>query len=221
MRFSNLIAATAGFFSYHVSALAPVDLSPRSLEAREYQISEFEKRFIDTIEWEHSNQTVKLSKPIIWGVPLHDKLHGDCHVVGRYQTDQVHGTEMNFIDNGIVYLREPAAPVRVYGEGQNILMYDFGWREGAHAHGHDDHGPSHGRMKREKKGGSCKQNHGGKTCSQVYKINHGRCRRDHSSCIDYNGWRPNCKNKSDKWAFPGSDCYTAVARGHCWNEIPN
>lgn len=281
MRFSNLIAATAGFFSYHVSALAPVDLSPRGLEAREYQISEFEKRFMDTIEWEHSNQTVKLvgykkiimtdaqladlehrmnTYPSEWQAftsalydphertmrvyfpvenalvyhgnnlveanhmgefPLHDKLHGDCHVVGRYQTDQVHGTEMNIIDNGIVYLREPAPPVRVYGERQNILMYDFGWREGAHAHGHDDHSPSHGRMKREKKGGSCKQNHGGKTCSQVYKINHGRCRRDHSSCIDYNGWRPNCKNKSDKWAFPGSDCYTAVARGHCWNEIPN
>jgi len=283
MKLVKVLSAAVSLLLHEAFALETPDLSPRGLEARDYQIQEFEKRFLDTIDWEHDNHTVKLvgykkiimtdaqlgdlehrikTYPQEWHdfsaafydprertmrvyfpvenalvyhgkdlveathmgeFPLHDKLHSNCQVVGRYQTEQVHGTSGNRIENGIVYLHEPAAPVRVYGDKQNILMYDFGWREGQHAHGDDGH--SHGRSvkrdKGEKKGGSCRQNHGGKTCSQVYKINHGRCPRDYSSCIDYNGWRPNCKNKSSKWAFPGSDCYTAVARGHCWNEIPH
>jgi hypothetical protein len=98
-----------------------------------------------------------------------------------------------------------------------VMMYDFGWRAGSHAHGHDHKGLE---GRKEGEGGSCKQNHGGRVCSLVYKINHKRCKRDFGGCIDYNGWpKKNCKNHSDKWAFPNSDCFEAVARGHCWNEI--
>ncbi|EON67271.1 hypothetical protein W97_06524 [Coniosporium apollinis CBS 100218] len=142
----------------------------------------------------------------------HEMIGGDCAVVGRYQTDQVTGLAWNKIKDGIIHLDEPSLPVRQYG---NIFVYDLGWREG----GHDHH---RGRKRAEGHGGSCKQNHGGKVCSQVYKINHGRCPRDYSGCIDYNGWpKKDCNNHSNKWAFPGSDCFTSVARGHCWSEIPD
>lgn len=145
----------------------------------------------------------------------HEYVNGDCAVVGRYKTDKVHGTSANRVEDGIVWLHEAAAPLRTYGETGNIKLYDFGWRHGSHAHGH-----ARLDFRGEDEGGSCKQNHGGKVCSQVYGINHGRCPRDYSGCIDYNGWpKKNYKNHSDKWAFPGSDCFTAVARGHCWNEI--
>ncbi|KAL0939743.1 uncharacterized protein CTRU02_206353 [Colletotrichum truncatum] len=171
-----------------------------------------------------------------FGEHPHPVLDGDLAVVGRYQTAHVTGVKGNVVRDGVIYLSEPAYPVRRYGADSNILVYDFGWREGAHAHGHghdhdhdhDDHDNDnddvgkHIGPRDEGKGGSCKQNHGGRVCSQVYNINHGRCPRDYSSCIDYNGWPiKSCDNHSNKFAFPGSDCFTAVARGHCWNEIPN
>jgi len=150
--------------------------------------------------------------------PHHEMMSGDCSVVGRYKTEQVHGVPGNRVEDGIVYLAEPAAPVRTYGPKSNVYVYDFGWREGPHVH--EEH-PHHRRSEEEGKGGSCKQNHGNRVCSLVYNINHGRCDRDYRDCIDYNGWpRKNCKNHSDKSAFLGSDCFTSVARGHCWNEIP-
>lgn len=161
----------------------------------------------------HDNDLIEVSD--LGEHPHHETINGDYAVVGRYKTDKVHGTTANRVEDGIVWLHEPAVPVRMYGEKSNVMMYDFGWRAGAHAH---DHGDLKGRSEGE--GGSCKQNHGGRVCSLVYNINHGRCPRDYSGCIDYNGWpKKNCNNHSDKWAFPGSDCFTSVARGHCWNEI--
>jgi hypothetical protein len=161
----------------------------------------------------HDNDLIEASE--MGEHPHHETINGDYAVVGRYKTDKIHGTSANRVEDGIVWLREPAKPVRMYGDKQNVLMYDFGWRAGSHAHGH---GGLEGR--KEGEGGSCKQNHGGRVCSQVYNINHRRCPRDFSGCIDYNGWpRKNCRRHSDKWAFPGSDCFEAVARGHCWSEI--
>ena len=147
----------------------------------------------------------------------YEMIGSNCAIVGRYQTNEVTGVPWYKIQDGIIYLDSPSLPVRQYG---NIYVYDLGWREGGHDHYHggkrdeSDNGA-------EKKGGTCKQNHGGKVCSQVYNINHGRCDRDFGDCIDYNGWpHKNCRDHSDKWAFPGSDCFEAVARGHCWSEIP-
>jgi hypothetical protein len=276
-----LIAAT----SYLSCALAgePEAVSAAQIRARAYEVQQFEERFLDTLDWQHSNKTVKLvgfkkitmnpgqladlerhiaERPGEWAeftsayydqharelrvyfpvegallhhegelveathmgeFPNHHQIGGDCAVVGRYKTEQVHGIPANRIENGIVYLAEPAAPVRTYGDHGNVYMYDFGWREGPHAHdhGHDDgHHPHTKRGDDEHGGGSCKQNHGGKVCSQAYNINNGRCPRDYKDCIDYNGWpRKNCNNHSDKTAFIGSDCFDSVARGHCWNEI--
>lgn len=268
----TLFASLAAALS--LALASPLDLSPRDLVARDQEVDQFERRFLDTLGWEHDNHTVKLvgykriilpedqineihehakrspadfeqfpgayydpyerSLRLYFPVqnalvyhgdelveasklgeyPAHERLHGDCHVVGRYQTEQVHGTAGNHIQDGIVYLTEPAPPVRVYGDGGNVLMYDFGWREGPHGHAHG---------KREEEGhdgGSCLENHGGKTCSETYGINNGRCPRDYSSCIDYNGWEPNCKEKGGYKAFLGSDCYSAVLMGNCWNEVP-
>lgn len=87
-------------------------------------------------------------------------------------------------------------------------------------HSHDE-----GELKKRKDGdkGSCYQNHGNRVCSIVYNINEGRCTRPSGTikeCIDYNGWpHKNCNNHSDKLAFPLSDCFVSVAKGHCWNEL--
>jgi hypothetical protein len=163
----------------------------------------------------HGNELVEFSH--LGEHPHHETVDSDCAVVGRYKTDQVTGTSANRVEDGIIWLREPAKPVRTYGDRKNVMMYDFGWRAGSHAHSHDHKGLE---GRKEGEGGSCKQNHGGRVCSLVYNINHKRCKRDFRGCIDYNGWpKKNCKNHSDKWAFPNSDCFEAVARGHCWNEI--
>lgn len=286
MRVAHLAPLASGLALTWAAAL---DLSPRDLAARDHEIDQFERRFLDTLGWEHANDTVKLVgfKRIImpedqlddlhdhatrslveWDqfpsayyepyeravrlyfpvknalvyhgddlveashlgeYPAHDRLHGDCRVVGRYQTDQVHGTAGNRVEGGVVYLGEPEAPVRAYGDPGNVLMYDFGWREGPHAHGHGkrqgvrpgpvvEAGAAAGEAGHD--GGSCLENHGGKTCSEVYNINQGRCERDYSGCIDYNGWWPNCEGKGGWKAFFMSDCFVSVTRGNCWNEVP-
>lgn len=149
----------------------------------------------------------------------HSNIEGDCAVVGRYQTASVRGLpKANRIEDGIIYLREESPIVRRHTSGGNVHVYDFGWRRGMHDHGHGD------KSKRgEREGGSCFQNHGNKVCSIEYGIDEGRCTRPKGTikeCIDYNGWPfKNCNNHSDKKAFPGSDCFVAVARGHCWNEV--
>ncbi|KAM7211406.1 hypothetical protein V8F06_013206 [Rhypophila decipiens] len=244
-----------------------------TLAARDDQIHQFERRFIDTLSYEHPNHTVKLvgfkkiimtenqiaqlesniaENPHEWdqldmayfdplektmrvyfpvenalvqhgdklieanhmGEYEHASIDGDCTVVGRYQTDKVTGVPANIVSNGIIYLAEPAPVMRKH---DNIHVYDFGWRHGGHDH-------SHGHSKRgEGEGGTCFQNHGGKVCSLAYGIDQGRCTRPKGTikeCIDYNGWPvTSCNNHSDKWAFPGSDCFVAVAQGHCWNEV--
>ncbi|KAK3316790.1 hypothetical protein B0H66DRAFT_562195 [Apodospora peruviana] len=249
--------------------------SPKlSVARRDLDIHNFERRYINTLQFHHPNHTVKLigfkkitmtadeiaqlefniaDRPHEWGqlnmayydpvdrqmrvyFPVenalvyhgdelveanqmgeyeHAMIDGDCKVVGRYQTDKVTGVSANVIKDGIIYLAEPSEVVRKHG---NIHVYDFGWRHGSHSHDH------HGHSKRgEGSGGSCFSNHGGKVCSIAYNINEGRCTRPKGTikeCIDYNGWpHKNCDKHNDKWAFPGSDCFVAVARGHCWNEV--
>lgn len=146
----------------------------------------------------HGDELVEASH--LGEYPAHERLQGDCNVVGRYRTEHVHGTAGNCIQDGIVYLTESAPPVSVYGDNGNVLMYDFGWREGQHGHRHN-----HGKRDEEgHEGGSCIENHGGKRCSEAYGINNGRCPRVYSSCIDYNGWKPNCKGKGDRRRSSGA-----------------
>lgn len=146
----------------------------------------------------------------------HEHIEGDCAVIGRYQTDQVRGVPGNRIEDGIIHLAEPSLAIRKHG---NVHVYDFGWRHGSH---HHEHGVGL-KPRKDGDGGSCFQNHGNKVCSIVYKIDEGRCTRPKGTikdCIDYNGWpHKNCNNHSDKLAFPLSDCFVSVARGHCWNEL--
>ncbi|KAK0643240.1 hypothetical protein B0T16DRAFT_415558 [Cercophora newfieldiana] len=147
----------------------------------------------------------------------HEHIEGDCAVVGRYQTEEVRGVKGNRVEGGLIYLREESPVVRKHGG--NVHVYDFGWRQGMHSHSHSHEGVE---RRKDGDGGSCFENHGGKVCSIVYKIDQGRCTRPKPlrDCIDYNGWPfKSCNNHSDKKAFPGSDCFVAVARGHCWNEV--
>jgi hypothetical protein len=143
------------------------------------------------------------------------ELGDGLHVLGRRQTEQVTGVEGNVIRDGVIYLSEPAKPVRHVGRA---VIYDFGAKE-LHSHG-DEHGHPH--SKRESKKG-CLANHGGKNCSKAYGINKGRCKMNTKTCMDYNGLVTDCKNYSSGWKkyrnFVDSDCDVSLGRGHCWNEV--
>jgi hypothetical protein len=136
------------------------------------------------------------------------------HVLGRRQTEQVTGVEGNIVRDGVIYLAEPAKPVRHVGRA---VVYDFGGKE---LHSHGEHGHPHVE-KRAKKG--CLQNHNGKNCSKAYGISKGRCPMNTKVCMDYNGIVTDCKNYSSGWKkyrnFVGSDCDVSLGKGHCWNEV--
>lgn len=277
-RITNIMRSTTlGFFLASLVGTSLCSPDRHALLARDEQVRRFEERYLDTVNYQFPNRTIKLIgyKKILMAAPEiedlesaivdrphewdaitsayydpveramrvyfpvqralvrhqgklieasdlgefpHSAIDGDCAVVGRYQTDQVRGVPGNRIHEGIIYLAEPSHVVRRHGEGRNIHVYDFGWRHGSHHH-------EHGALERRKDGdgGSCFQNHGNRVCSIVYNINEGRCTRPKGTikdCIDYNGWpKKNCNNHSDKLAFPLSDCFVSVARGHCWNEL--
>ncbi|EJT51412.1 hypothetical protein A1Q1_07384 [Trichosporon asahii var. asahii CBS 2479] len=139
-------------------------------------------------------------------------LEGDCRVLGRRATDDVHGVPSNVIRDGLVLLSSPWG--HAYKRADNVYVYDFGVRS-AHDH-HDAHLDA-----RDKKGKvSCYKNHGNKICSFLPGCRQNRCAapsRSSKSCVDYNGW-PDCKGKSKK-GFIGSDCQVALAKGKCWNEV--
>ncbi|EHA45852.1 hypothetical protein MGG_03078 [Pyricularia oryzae 70-15] len=159
-------------------------------------------------------------------------------VVGRRATDQVSGVEGNVIRDGIIYLETPALPVR-HLDGRTTI-YDFGVKSldhDSHSHDHDhDHeveadqgqgGANLAKRAEGKKG--CLENHKGKNCSKAYGINQGRCPMNPDTCMDYNGWKTDCKKgTTTKFGIPtlskavkflGSDCSVSMARGHCWNEV--
>ncbi|KLU83428.1 hypothetical protein MAPG_02488 [Magnaporthiopsis poae ATCC 64411] len=148
-------------------------------------------------------------------------------VLGRRVSEQGAGVEGNKIRDGVIYLAEPALPVRSFSDGRTAI-YDFGIKSLRHDdHGQDDH---HGHGKREddgKKG--CLQNHNGINCSLAYRISNGRCPMNAKTCMDYNGFKTDCKKgTTTKFGIPtlskaikflGSDCSVSMARGHCWNEV--
>lgn len=140
-----------------------------------------------------------------------NEIHGDCAVVGRYQTDHVTGVEGNIIVNGTIYLSSPAYPEHKIAD-TNTYVYDFGEKR-IMSHGHDLMSRDDGKV-------SCRANHGGENCSDKYNIHNGRCPRRHDTCVDYNGLFTDCKKGGSRVTnFPDSDCFTSLAEGHCWNEI--
>ncbi|KAL1655392.1 hypothetical protein SLS61_001855 [Didymella pomorum] len=153
-----------------------------------------------------------------------DRLDGDYAVVGRYQTDHVHGVDANIIKDGVIYLSERVLPHRRIG---NVFVYDFGYKD---VHDHDDH--DHGMAKRceniECPSQGCVKNHGGVNCSKKFGISKGRCPMRKDVCMDFNGVAVNlpgvdCSRPTSKakriLKFPGSDCDYAVGAGHCYNEV--
>lgn len=109
-------------------------------------------------------------------------LDGDLRVLGRRQTDDVHGVPSNVIRDGLVLLSTPHA--HAYKRADNVYVYDFGIRS-AHDHHHELDA-------RDKKGKvSCYKNHGNKICSFLPGCRQNRCAapsRSSKSCVDYNGW---------------------------------
>jgi hypothetical protein len=129
------------------------------------------------------------------------------------------------------YLAKPALPVRHLDERTSV--YDFGIKSLSHdGHGHDQDHEHEGMENRKrdddgKKG--CLQNHKGVNCSKAYGISQGRCPMNAKTCMDYNGFKTDCKKGTTaKFGIPtlskavkflGSDCSVSMARGHCWNEV--
>ncbi|GBB91473.1 hypothetical protein RclHR1_01880004 [Rhizophagus clarus] len=117
---------------------------------------------------------------------------GDCAVLGRKQTNHIHGIKRNIIKDGVIYLADRAYPTHKIG---NVFVYNFGYK------------------RRDK---SCLENHGGVNCSDKYNIHQGRCPENHKRCMDYNGYGTDCSGS--KIYFTGSDCSISMSMGHCWSE---
>ena len=164
---------------------------------------------------------------------LGDKDLDDYAVLGRKQTPEIIGDKGNIIKDGIIYLDPPVSPVRDYGD--KIYVYDFGIKVPFHHHHHQQRarrakrawwnpldwvgGAEDGQESADDDGTvGCYKNHGGAVCSKKFNIHHGRCKYEDKVCMDYNGPWTDCKN-GDYSNFIGSDCSTAMGRGHCWNEV--
>ena len=144
-----------------------------------------------------------------------DDIDGDYAVLGRKQTDHVHGVYGNIIKDGIIYLAEKAYPIRQIGK---VFVYDFGHKTLDHHHDHshsrrDDPTPCAPNQ-------GCLANHGGINCSDKFNIHQGRCTENHQTCMDYNGFFTDCQKAHKVQYFVGSDCSVSVANGNCWNELP-
>ena len=161
-----------------------------------------------------------------------DSIDGDYAVLGRYQTDHVHGVPANNIKDGVIYLAEPVYPHRAVG---NVYVYDFGYRDVHHHHDHghlakkyivpeggsggENGGDTEPPSNPDAPNNGCVANHGGINCSDKYNIHEGRCPEVKSTCMDYNGWFTDCNKAHRMEYFLGSDCSVSVARGNCWNEM--
>jgi hypothetical protein len=146
-----------------------------------------------------------------------EDVDGDYAVLGRYQTDHIHGVPGNIIKDGIIFLAEKAYPTRVI---ENTFIYDFGYRDFMHDHDDHPHGKRGDAVWDVDKG--CYTNHGNENCSDKFNIhNKSPCTENHKTCMDYNGADTNCikGGEGKPLHFIGSDCYTSVTRGHCWNEM--
>ncbi len=134
----------------------------------------------------------------------------ELSVIGRKQTDQIRGVEGNIVKDGIIFLSEKNKADHRFGD---TYVFDFGYKV-ILQHNHQHAGTELTLMEKA----SCMNNHGGPNCSTKFGIRNGRCSFNSRVCMDYNGWFTDCVN-GKKSNFPGSDCASALARGHCWNEL--
>jgi hypothetical protein len=160
---------------------------------------------------EHGGRIIEATE--LGELDVESEVDGDCSVLGRKQTDNVTGVVGNIIKDGIIYLAEKNRPHHRF---DNVYVYDFGEKVILDHHDHSHHSArdsGHGEK-------SCMNNHGGPNCSNKFNIHNGRCPRRSDVCVDYNGYWTNCQKGGSRWKnFPGSDCFTALALGHCWNEV--
>lgn len=54
-----------------------------------------------------------------------ETLNSEHTVIDRYKTDNVQGTSANRIENGVLWLHEPAVSIHVYGDKSNIIIYSL------------------------------------------------------------------------------------------------
>ena len=141
-------------------------------------------------------------------------------IVGRLMSDVVRGTGTNKIKNGQIKLKNNLNAIRVV---DNMFFFDTGER--IYSYGSPCCPSGRTIIKSSSEPSSCEedkvscyQNHNNMNCSITFNINEGRCEFDSIVCMDYNGLHTDCINGKLS-NFPKSDCYMAVKRGHCWNEI--
>lgn len=69
---------------------------------------------------------------------------------------------------------------------------------------------------------TCINNHlPSRNCTEAFPVvATGHCTLLYSTCMDFNGPLGDCSSTTrTKINFPGSDCFYALALGHCWNEV--
>lgn len=145
------------------------------------------------------------------------------NVIGRKKSATICGTSDDIIGENRILLQNKLTqggqkePMRGYTiKENNICVFDLGERK-IHSHQGDHVRLKNGSENDDNDGVSCYQNHGNKTCSDAFGIHEGRCTYISGVCMDYNGPGTNCANSYTN--FLGSDCFYAMARSHCWNEI--
>lgn len=132
-------------------------------------------------------------------------------VIGRKASEFVSGTDFNSIEGNQILLSEKLEKAMKDYTTENTYVFNLGERSFNH-HSLENKTVTARSI-------SCYQNHGNLNCSTAFGYN-GKCDREFTNCMDYNGWPARCFDKS-KIGFIGSDCQRAMAAGKCWNEIMN
>ena len=121
-------------------------------------------------------------------------------IVARVKSDKVTGCGTNIILDTRIVMKDKIVPKRF---SNNTYVFDMGNIGCCMTRG----------------GVSCTQNHGSyANCSYAFDIFGDNCTTRSDVCMDYNGFGSDCV-KGPKTYFIGSDCFKAMALGHCWNEI--
>lgn len=132
-------------------------------------------------------------------------------VIGRKASEFVSETDFNSIEGNQILLAEKLEKAMKDYTNENTYVFNLGERSFTH-HSLENKTVTARSI-------SCYQNHGNLNCSTAFSYN-GKCDREFTNCMDYNGWPAKCFDKS-KIGFVGSDCQRAMAAGKCWNEIMN
>lgn len=131
-------------------------------------------------------------------------------VVGRLRSSTIRGCGSNIIVGDTIFLKNELKPITLR---KGICVFDMG--KACLTRGY----PGNEDPTDPGEGVPCVENHGGMNCSDAFRLWGDRCVQHHEWCMDYNGYETDCIKDGRYWKFIGSDCFHAMVKGECWNEI--